>query len=65
MQFLKTFRQLGKNLIVRVSDQFAAVEVVDLQPFAAYGNIAHLPIEHGQSDGCVLDEQLQQIFPLP
>ena len=46
---------------MRVSKNLGGGEAVILKPTAAYSQIAHFAVDHGQGSWCVLDEKLENL----
>lgn len=59
-----TGRDIGKNLVVRASENVGALNPVVFAPATTGGDVAHVAVEHGEGGGRMLGEKLEQFLAL-
>ena len=65
MRILPALREVWNDLIMRAANEALLAKSVTAEPAFARGEIAHIAIEHGDTDRCLLDEQAKLLGALP
>ena len=65
MRLLPTLREVWNDLIMRAANEALPAKSVTAEPAFARGEIAHIAIEHGDTNRRLLDEQAKLLSTRP